>query len=608
MAPLKLGYCHDKDGKVNARHLEFYQKRKGPGAIIPEPFYMDAGLRENPFQLGIDSDDKLEGLQMLADVIHANGASFIAHINHPGRMANPSIPGNYFWSASANPCPAGGPIPVEMDAKMMADATHLMKDAALRAQQAGADGIELQVGYGYLLAQFLSPITNQRSDLYGGNLENRMRFPLEVVIALIESLDIPVMVRLSASDLVPFGINPDDSKLFALKLQELGVVALHITAGSACTSPAWYYQHMLVPKGKNWEFAAGIQEVVSIPVIYHGRIHDKKDIDFLRKTYQARYFSLGRAFVADEEVVGKLFGLQDEPIRPCLACSEACLGGVKAGKGLGCVVNPLVNTRFPDLQPADLPLHVAVVGGGLAGMQAAITAAKRGHKVELFEKNELGGQFRLAWLPPGKESLDEIVDYFKRELDYHSVIIRKMEATPWILEDEQFDKVLMATGSVPAIPPIPGLCDYHWAEVLEKDNLPTGKKILIIGGGLIGTEIAVSLIGHHNQLIMVEMMEDIARDMEMIERKVSLQKLVQHKVQIYTNSRVTSVANCSVSIENSKGELIEIADIDQIIVATGMKSYHPFELTIPFTWIGDALKPGKAEDAIKAGYEVALSL
>jgi 2,4-dienoyl-CoA reductase-like NADH-dependent reductase (Old Yellow Enzyme family) len=180
LAPVKLGYS-DKTGVITDRHLKFYDLRsKHIGAIDPEPLYMDTGLRELPTQIGINDDSKIKGLKKLTDLIHSNGAKVIAHLNHPGRMANPKIPGNYFWSATGKPCPNGGAVPERMSRDMMDKVIDMFVESSKRAVTSGFDIIELQFGHGYLMAQFLSPDVNDRTDEYGGSFENRVRFPLEV--------------------------------------------------------------------------------------------------------------------------------------------------------------------------------------------------------------------------------------------------------------------------------------------------------------------------------------------------------------------------------------------------------------------------------------------
>ena len=187
--PIKTGYGNGS-GMVNDRHLTFYKARcRHVGAITVEPFYLDKGLREIPTQLGLDSDDKVEGLKKLTASIHASGAKVIAHLNHPGRMANPNIPGNYFISSTDKPCENGGAMPKQMDRNDMENVVRLFTDAALRAKKANFDIIELQFGHGYLLAQFLSPLVNDRTDEYGGDFDNRTRFPLQVLRAVDETAD-----------------------------------------------------------------------------------------------------------------------------------------------------------------------------------------------------------------------------------------------------------------------------------------------------------------------------------------------------------------------------------------------------------------------------------
>jgi 2,4-dienoyl-CoA reductase (NADPH2) len=209
LAPLKLGYA--TRGLVNERHLLFYEERSHDiGAITPEPLYLDQGLREIPSQLGIDNDDKKPGLVSLVDLLHKNGAKAIAHLNHPGRMANPKIHGNYFWSATSLPCENGGATPEMMDIEMMDKTVNLFVSAARRAVACGFDFIELQFGHGYLLAQFLSPAVNNRKDGYNGNLENRAKFPLAVLTVVKNAVNIPLIARISADEMISGGLHIDE--------------------------------------------------------------------------------------------------------------------------------------------------------------------------------------------------------------------------------------------------------------------------------------------------------------------------------------------------------------------------------------------------------------
>ncbi|MCL5278158.1 MAG: NAD(P)/FAD-dependent oxidoreductase [Deltaproteobacteria bacterium] len=607
MAPIKLGYCN-KDGKVNDRHLDFYGRRSTyAGAIDVEPFYIDAGLRENPYQLGIDNDDKVEGLQRLTGLIHSSGSKVIAHINHPGRMANPALPGNYFWSSSDAPCENGGAKPVAMDRTMMDRSIHLLAGAAKRAETAGFDFVEIQFGYGYVMSQFLSPAINNRTDEYGGSLDNRMRFPLEVLRAVRQSVSLPVIARVTANEMFPSGMHLEEVIQFVKVLEKAGIAAVHVTTGSICSAPAWFYQHLFVPKGKNWEFAAKLKEKVSVPVIFHGRINSMKDVELLREKYGAQYFSVGRALIADENFLEKVLKLHGGAIRPCLACCEGCLGGVRQGKGLACVVNPTVNTNLSFPKPATTSKRVAVIGGGLAGMQAAVTLRERGHHVSIFEKSKLGGQFLLACLPPKKEPLQEIIDYYKHEIDRLGIPVRYEEATCEKVEKEGFGVVVMATGAVPVVPRIKGLVEFYGSEVLFDDKTPRNKKVLIIGGGLVGIEVASKLVDAGNRVVIVEMLDEIARGLEMIERNMTLKKLKDARVEILLQHQVREVQDRRIILVH-EGKEVLVNDVEVIVVAAGMKSYKPFQPALPVYYVGDAKEVRKAQAAIRSAYEIALNI
>ena len=607
-APVKTGYS-DGTGVVTEKHLAFYKARSEYiGALTPEPFYLDKGLRELPTQMGIDSDDKIEGLKKLTNTIHQFNTKVIAHLNHPGRMANPKIPGNYFISSTDVACENGGANPKQMEPDDIKQVIRLFTDAATRAEKAGFDIIELQFGHGYLAAQFISPKVNKRTDEYGGSFKNRIKFPLQILDAVKTVTNLPIIIRISGDEMIPDGIKLDEMIELAKILKDKSVDAIHITAGTACSTPPWFFQHMFVPKGKTWEFANKIKEAVDIPVIYVGQINEFKDVDKVLNEFKADFVAIGRPLLADPDFAAKYLGKVSGNLRPCLACSEGCLGGVKSGNGLGCSVNPTVGHEKEIIEKAKVEKSIAVVGGGLAGMQASVSLHQRGYKVKLFEKEKLGGQFLLAPLPPHKDSLIKIVDYLKKELHDRNIPIIKKEA---ILDDfSNFDEIVVATGSKPIIPPIDGLKKYYWAEVLESHNLPENQRVLVVGGGLIGTEVAVKLLSKGNKVFIVEMMDEIARGMEMLEQKLTLKSLQHENVNIFLNTKVQKIDGDKVQIEGSDYKQT-IEGIDVIVLATGMKSYNPFKNTKhdkPIHIIGDALKPGKAQDAIHAAYETAKNI
>jgi len=608
-APIKLGYS--KNGKVNELHLNFYEERsKFIGAVTPEPMYLDKGLREIPTQIGIDNNDKVDGLKKLTTSIHQYKTKVIAHLNHPGRMANPKIPGNYFLSSTDKACEMGGATPKQMNKDDIQHAINLFADAAKRAKKAGFDIIELQFGHGYLVAQFISAKVNNRTDEYGGSFENRIKFPLQILDAVKSATDLPIIIRISGDEMIPNGIKLEEMIKFSKVLKEKSVEAVHVSAGTVCNTPPWYFQHMFVPKGKTWEFAKKIKDEINIPTIYVGQINTIKDIDNLKNKFNADYIAVGRALIADPDFVGKYLNRVKENIRPCLACAEGCLGGVKSGQGLQCLVNPKVGKEIDIFEKAKKSKNVAVVGGGLAGMEVALTLKQRGHTVTLFEKDELGGQFNLAPLTPNKKSMKSLIPYFVKEIRDNNINVIYKEVGKSELINK-FDEVVIATGSKPAEIKIDGLKEFYWAEILLKENLPKDKKVLIIGGGLIGVDIATALIPLNNQIIIVKRTIDFGEDMEMIAKSLSL-KMMKEKGTIFSDhTHIKKVVGKTVYAEK-ENKNIQFDDIDIIVVSTGMKSFNPLEEklknNITVYVIGDAKKIGNAQDAINDGYELGMKL
>ena len=604
MSAVKTGYG-DSEGSISERHLAFWDKRsKHVAAVIFEPFYIDKHVRELPTQIGIDSNDKIEGHKKLVETVHKNGAKAVAHINHPGRMANPKLPGNIYLSASDVVCPNGGQKPKPLTVEEIKTVQKQYIDAALRAEKAGYDLIELQFGLGYLIAQFLSSATNKREDKYGGCLENRLLFGIEILRGIKSETSLPVIVRISGDEKYAGGLTIDDSYQIIKILESENAAAVHVTAGNVCESAPWYYQHHFIPKGETWKLAKKIKERTTLPVIGVGQVTDPIDIANIFAEQSADFIAIGRALIADPDFVGKYLQMVEGRIRPCGSCLTGCLGRIKKGKGLQCEINPEVGRELEPLTSADKRKSYAVVGGGMAGMEAAITLRQRGHNVTLFEKDELGGQFNLAPLPSKKDSLQKQINYLRNELEGIPVIKKEAKKEDLI---NQYDGVILAAGSKPFIPPIEGLKEYKWAEILYRRNIPKNKNVLIIGGGLIGIEIANTLIDYGNKIIIVEILEDIARDMELVTRKLNITKLKKNNVSIYTNTRVDRISGSTVFLrsQNTADEL-RIDNVDVFVVAAGMQSekklLNDLSNKIPVYPVGDADQVGDVVSAVQSAY------
>jgi len=330
----------------------------------------------------------------------------------------------------------------------------------------------------------------------------------------------------------------------------------------------------------------------------------------VRAEFPADYIAVGRALIADPDFIGKYQGEVKGVIMPCLACAEGCLGGVKSGQGLACLVNPQVGKETQTFEKAKEPRKYAVVGGGLAGMEAAIILKERGHDVDLYEKNELGGQFNLAPLTPNKKSMGKLVPYFIKRLKEKNINIISKETGESDLREE-YDGVILATGSKPAELSIPGLGVFYWADILLEENLPENKNVLIIGGGLIGVDIATGLIPRNNKITIVKRTTNFGEDMEIIAKNLSL-KMMKEKGTVFSDHTYIKKIEGKTVYAERNGEDIQFNDIDIVVVSTGMKSYNPLEKElkgkIPVYVIGDAQRIGNAQDAIRDGYEIAKKL
>ncbi|MHA1920091.1 MAG: oxidoreductase [Candidatus Cloacimonadota bacterium] len=609
-APVKLGYS--QDGKINENHLKFYEKRaKYLGAVTPEPLYIHKNLRELPTQMGIDNEDKIEGLKKLTALIHSTNTKAIAHLNHPGRMANPKIPTNEYFSSTDKACESGGPKPKKMDLKDIENSIDLFISAAKRAEESNFDFVELQFGHGYLVAQFISPKVNERDDVFGGLFENRIKYALMVLDAVRESISIPIIVRLSADEMNENGIKLEEMIKFSKILEERGVAAIHSSLGSLCSTAPWYFQHMFVPKGKSWELSSKIKEEISLPIISVGRINTFEDIEKVKNEYKSDYVAVGRALIADPDFIGKYLGEVKSDYVTCMDCAQGCLGGVKSGKGLSCVVNPEVGMKAIEFNKSGKHRSYAVVGGGLAGLEAALTLHKRGNEVTIFEKDKLGGQFNYAFLSPHKESLEKIINYYIKQVEEKNIPVIKEEAVKDKLIKSNFDEIVIATGSEPSIPQIEGLNNFKWAEILLKENLPKNKSILIIGGGLIGVDIATALIKEKNKVSIVKRTTDFGEDMEMISKKLSLKMMKENNTKFYDHTHIYKIDNGKIFAKQNDKEIV-IDNIDLIVLSTGMKSVNTLqkelEEKIPAHLIGDAKQIGDAQSAISDGYTFAMNI
>ncbi len=613
MAPIKTAYGNLK-GEVTDRHLVYYENvaKGGVSFVILEPVSITQSGKEHPKQLTIHQPYSVENLKKIVDVLHENKVFACLNLNHAGRAANPKATGMSVKAPSPIPCPTTGQTPEELTGNEIKEILEGYKEAVLKARDAGFDAIEIQAGHGYLIHQFLSERLNKRSDEYGKDKTLFFKQVFEIVKENRGKLT--VLVRISASEFVEGGFKPEDNKIILDMAKEYGFDAIHCGLGNACDSPPWYYSHMALPEEKQIEALKKVRSLTDMPLIAAGRMASVEKLKLLENEKIADFIAFGRPLVADPDLPDKLIKGKLEHIVYCGYCLQGCLANVKNGRGLGCIVNPEIDKK--PIEKVSKPKNIAVVGGGPAGMSAAITLSKIRHNVTLFEKNsELGGQFRLAPLAPHKESMKRPLESLVRKTEKAVKDIRlNTEFTAEIADN--FDIVVIATGSVQQFPEVENLNSVYnitAIDFFEGNAEVKGKRVLIIGAGMVGMEAAELLVNRGYEVVITKRTDTIANDMEMITKKLMFKRLEgKDNVKIMPNTYVLSFEKNRVYCK-VEGKSVYLEPFDTVIIASGMKPKNRLaeELknkSVDLYVIGDAEKPADIYNATQRGYNLAVSL
>jgi 2,4-dienoyl-CoA reductase-like NADH-dependent reductase (Old Yellow Enzyme family)/thioredoxin reductase len=612
------------DGTVSHALIDYWEARaKGGWGLLIEGFTaIDPLGKAIDHQLGIWDDRFIPGLTELTKKVHEYDVKIAIQLGHAGRQTNRKITGGQPLAPSPVPCPVSREMPKELSASEIYEVIEKFGDAALRARDAGFDAIEVHGGHGYLVAEFMSAYSNKRTDYFGGKFENRMRFPVEIVKNIRHKIGnrFPVTFRLSADEKVPGGRTLAESCMVAQHMEKAGVNAINVSI-SVAESSQYTMSCTALPSGYLLPYAAEIKKSISIPVIVAGRINEPLLAEDAIETGKADLIGFGRPSLADPEIPNKVASGKVDEICPCIYCMVGCIWNPSKPENLkasvSCTVNPICG-REGDLiiKPAAIIKKVVVVGGGPGGLESAWLAAARGYKVTLYEKEQLlGGQFRIAAIPPLKQDISKAVAYQIQMCEKYGVCFNLgIEATAERIFAERPDVVIIATGGVPYYPDVKGINREQVVQASEviEGKKPTGNRVLIIGGGTVGCETADLLGEYKHRVTIVETLPEIASELHPAIKYFLFQRLKEYGVQTETGITVKEIIRDGVIAEKD-GKEIQITGFDSIVLAMGVMPVYSLKKELEgkiaeIYLIGDALKPRQAIDAIREGAYTALKI
>jgi 2,4-dienoyl-CoA reductase (NADPH2) len=635
-----FGLLYTSDRKVSQRLLDFYEARSagGCGLIIVGGCGIDF-IGGGPMMLGLDDDSFIPGYEKLAQAVHKHGGKLFLQLFHSGRYQFSFLIGQKSVGPSVVRSRYTKEEPRELAHDEIIEIEKKFANAALRAKQAGADGVELISNAGYLINQFLSPVTNLRTDEYGGSFEKRATFPLNVISRVREKVgaDYAVTMRIGGNDFIPGGNTNHEMSEYAKIFCEKGIDAINVTGG-------WHETKvpqlpMAVPPGAYTYLALGIKRKVKVPVYSSNRIFDPEQAEKVLLEGWADAVCIGRGQIADPEWANKAKEGRAEEIRPCVGCMQGCMDRLFTMKPVECLANACSGWESERrITAAPQKKRVLVVGGGPAGCEAAMAAKARGHEVELWEADEkIGGQLFLAGAPPGREDFLRLAKFYASEVKRVGVKIKlKRKATLAKIQKAGFDEIIIATGAKPIKIDLPGMKLEHVHQAWEvlKGNVKLGEKVVVIGGGSAGIETAIYAAsqgtitgdvlkflmlnqaetveklkelltkGSHS-VTLIEMLDKLGPDMGVATRWVLLQELATLGVKQLVKAKVLKIKKDEVVYELDGKELSEPADT--VIMALGATAERKLAIElekagVKFKEVGDVTKPRKIMDAVHEGY------
>lgn len=601
--------------------IEYYTQRArgGMGLIITECTAVTPDGMSLKYEGGMWNDEQVESFKRLTSSIHEAGGKIVMQLVHHGRQGSQAYNGGkQIGGPSSVPCPLMQEVPHAFTTEEVYEQIDIYVNACVNVQKAGFDGVELHVASGYLIEQFLSPHSNKRTDEFGGTLHNRMRFLLSIIKGIRRNCgnDFPIIIRLAVEELMTGGLGLAETKAIVRASVDAGIDAVDVTIGTygsiqniiACS----HYQ-----PGYMWDYPREIKKMAGVPVIGVGRLQDPYVANEAVVSGYMDMVAIGRQSMADPQYANKVLAGDLEDICPCISCNQGCIHQLFADTHVSCVSNPFNGFETEKIiKEAETKKNVAVIGGGPGGLEAAWILAKRGHKVKLYEKEDhLGGAFLVAAYPPGKTDITKMIAYYEHQCKKYGVkVFLNTEVNARLLEQDKPDAIVLATGSSPLKPHIEGIDNEN---ILLANDVLTGKavtghKVLIAGGGLIGSETAEFLEEQTRETAIIEMKPMIAGDLPAHNRPVMMEALHRYGVDMYTDAKILKFTEDGVVYEKN-GETCELTGFDSIVLAMGTVAYNPLEEAASKVCkevysIGDASEAGNVFAATHDAMNVALTI
>lgn len=612
MPAMGTGYGN-ADSTVNERLITYLERRArgGTGLIITEICAVDPRGKGFVNEIGVWDDHFIPGLSRLANRLHAAGAACALQLHHAGRETFAAACNGVPEAPSPLPSPVLNQQCTQMDEARIIEIIEAYATGAERARRAGFDAVEIHAAHGYLPGQFLSPLANVRTDRWGGSEENRFRFLLEILRAVRAATgpDFPILVRISAEELVSGGYDLDCARRLAPLLETAGADALHCSVGVYATPGGYSIACMDTPHGFNLERARALKQELNIPVIAVGRITDPRLADEAIGRGDADLVSFGRQHLCDPDFLDKASRGDFERIRFCIGCNQGCVERLMLEfRTATCSINPDCGQETRNNRDATRrPRHVWVIGAGPAGLSAALQAAACGHRVEIFESQpHAGGQLDPASRPPHKDSFATWTDWCLRELKNAGVPLHyNSPITADILTEMRPESVILATGAHPAHPRIPGIQAPHVvdARAILTGEVPPRQPAVILGAGYVGLETADFLLARDCPVTLLEMQTTLPVGNFTAHGYWLLRRT--RKARLVLGATVTAIDEDQVRYHSADEEQQEPAA--QVILALGARSEDSLAeviatLDIPCEVVGDAREPRRLLEAVHEGH------